>query len=95
MVQITCTDVSLDFSYSSFFNITNFSTRFRQRSLSVISPQRDLPEIYLVLLYTWRLERVRDTKFGTNAFNEKLLNATKCQGYSFYCFLVIKRKPTG
>ena len=24
-----------------------------------------------------------------------LLNAAKCQGYSFYCFWVIKGKPTG
>ena len=36
-----------------------------------------------------------DTKFGTNVSNEKLLNAAKCQGYGFYPFWVIKRKPTG
>ena len=24
-----------------------------------------------------------------------LLNAEKCQGYSFYCFWVLKGKPTG
>ena len=39
--------------------------------------------------------KVRDTNFGTNVSNEILLNAAKCQGYSFYQFLVIKRKPTG
>ena len=43
----------------------------------------------------WRLGRVRDTKFGTNFSNKMLLNAAKLQGYSFYCFWVIKGKPTG
>ena len=44
----------------------------------------------------WRLGRVRDTKFGWNVFNEKLLNNEKCQGYSFYRFLSYeeKTKPT-
>ena len=42
-----------------------------------------------------RLEQVRDTKFGTNVSNKILLNAAKCQGYSFYRFSVIKGKPTG
>ena len=28
----------------------------------------------------------RDTKFGTNIFIRKLLNAAKYHGYSFYCF---------
>ena len=41
---------------------------------------------------TWTLRQVRDTKF---ALNKKLLNSVKIQGYSFYCFWVIKRKPTG
>ena len=35
-----------------------------------------------------------DTKFGTNVPNKMLLNSTKCEGYSFYRFWVIKRKPT-
>ena len=48
-----------------------------------------------VLPNIWRLEGVRDTKFGTNVSNEMLLNAAKCQGYSFYHFWVIKVKPTG
>ena len=46
-----------------------------------------LPSIY-------RLSLVGDTKFSTNVSNEKLLNATKCQGYSFYRFWVIKGTPT-
>ena len=41
-----------------------------------------------VLSNIWRLGQVRDT-------NETLLNAAKCQGYSFYHFRVIKRQPTG
>ena len=48
-----------------------------------------------VLRNIWRLGWVRDTKFGTNVSNEKLLNATKCQDYSFYRFLVFKGKQTG
>ena len=48
-----------------------------------------------VLLNIWRLGQIRDTKFGTNVFNEMLLNAAKYQGYSFYCFWVFKGKPTG
>ena len=44
---------------------------------------------------TWRLGWVRDTKFDTNVSNEILLNAAKCQGYSFCCFWVINGKPTG
>ena len=40
----------------------------------------------------WRLGRVRDTRFGTNVSNEMLLNAAKCQGYSFYRFWIIKEK---
>ena len=47
-----------------------------------------LPDIF-------RLGRVRDTEFGMNAFNGMLLNAGKCQGYSFYCFWVFKGKSTG
>ena len=43
------------------------------------TPARVLPSI-------WRQERVRDTKFDTNVSNKMLLNAAKCQGYSFYRF---------
>ena len=48
------------------------------------------PEIGNILVWVlpniWRLGRVRDTKFGTYVFNEILLNAAKCQDYSFYRF---------
>ena len=43
-----------------------------------------------VLPNNWRLGQVGDTKFGKNVSNKILLNATKCQGYSFYRFWVIK-----
>ena len=36
-----------------------------------------------VLLNTWRLGWVKDTKFGTDVSNEMLVNAAKCQSYSF------------
>ena len=41
----------------------------------------------------WRLGQFIDTKFGTSVSNKILLNAAKFQGYSFYRFWVIKRKP--
>ena len=40
----------------------------------------------IVLPNIWRLGRVRNTRFGTNISNKMLLNASKCQGYSFYRF---------
>ena len=40
------------------------------------------------------LGRVRETKFDTNVSNRMLLNAAKCQGYSFYRLWVVKGKPT-
>ena len=48
----------------------------------------DLPNIE-------RLGQVKDAKFRTNVSNKMLLNAAKCQGYSFYRFWVIKEKWTG
>ena len=48
-----------------------------------------------ILPNIWRLGQVRDSKFSINISNEMLLNAAKCQGYSFYHFWVIKGKQTG
>ena len=48
-----------------------------------------------ILPNSWRLGQVRDKKFSMNVSNKILLNAAKCQGYSFYCFWVIKGIPTG
>ena len=39
--------------------------------------------------------QVSNTHFGTDVSNEMLLNTAKSQGYSLYCFWVIKGKPTG
>ena len=51
--------------------------------------------LVLVLPNVWRLGQVRDTRFCRNASDEKLLNAAKCQVYSFHCFWIIKGKATG
>ena len=40
-----------------------------------------------VLPNIWRLRRDKDTKFGTNVSNEKLLNAAKMSGLQFLSFL--------
>ena len=48
-----------------------------------------------VLPNIWRLERVMDTKLDTNVSNRMLRNPAKFQGYSLYCFWVIKGKLTG
>ena len=48
-----------------------------------------------VLRNIWRLGQVRNTIFGMNVSNKMLLKVAKCQGYSYYCFWVIKGKPTG
>ena len=63
---------------------------------------KDWPEIrkfgntsVWVLTNIWRLGRVIDTNFSTNVSNRMLLNVATFQGYSFYCFWVIKRKITG
>ena len=48
-----------------------------------------------VLPNIWRLGPVMDTKFGKNVSNRMILNAAKFQGYSFYCFSVIKGKSNG
>ena len=39
------------------------------------------------------LGQVRNTKLGTNVFNEILVNSAKCQGYSFYCLWIIMGSP--
>ena len=43
----------------------------------------------------WRIVHVMYTKFCTDFSKEMLLNAAKCQDYSFYGFWVIKGKPNG
>ena len=56
---------------------------------------RDWPEIWILVLPSiWRLGRVMDNKFDKNVSNRMLLNPAKFQGYNFYCFWIIKGKPT-
>ena len=45
-----------------------------------------------VLPKIWSLEKVRDTKFGTDVSDKMLLNTTKYQGYSLCLSWVIKEK---
>ena len=47
-----------------------------------------------ILPYNWGQGWARASKFDTNISNKMLLSPTKCHGYSFYRFLVIKGKPT-
>ena len=49
----------------------------------------DIGNIAIGVLPNTRLGQIRDTKFGTDVSNKMLLNAAKCQGYSFYGFWVI------
>ena len=98
-------DVTLFFSSSlvigpSFMSISSLVLELWQFSFV-----RDWPEIrrleipspeFFPISGDWGGRRgVRDTRFGKNVSNKMLLNAAKCQGYSFYRFWVIKRKPTG
>ena len=86
------------FSYCSKFHV-NIMTDSGVMTISFYKGLTRNPEIgntpVWVLPNIWRLGRVMDTKFGTNVSNKMLLNAAKCQGYSFYCFWVIKGIPTG
>ena len=43
----------------------------------------------------WTLGPTADTKFGAIVSTKMLLNAAKYQVYLFYCFWVVKGKPTG
>ena len=86
------------FSYWSKFHVniitgSGIMTIFFYKGLTRNPEIRNTP--VWVLPNIWRLRRVMDTKFGNDVSNEMLLNAAKCQGYSFYRFWVIKRKPTG
>ena len=96
-------------SWSIFFDVVLFlllSLGTTQSSMSISSSltiffNKGLtrnPEIRNTLVWLlpniWRLRWVMDTKFGMNVSNRMLLNAAKCQGYSFYRFWVIKGKPT-
>ena len=57
--------------------------------------QKSKKKKILVLPNIWRLEQVRDTKFGTDIFNEMLLNAAKCQGSTFTVSEVLRENQQG
>ena len=48
-----------------------------------------------VLPNIWSLGQVKNTKFGTNAFSKMLLNATKCQVYSFTVSELLRENHQG
>ena len=87
----------LKFSYWSKFHVnimtgsgvsTIFVYKWLTRNLKIRNTH------IWVLTNIWRLGRVRDTAFGKNVSNKKLLNTEKCQGYNFCRFWVIQEKPT-
>ena len=85
------------FSYWSKFHV-NIMTGSGIMTIFLCKGLTRNPEIgntpVWVLSNIWRLGQVMNTKSGTNVTNRMLLNAAKFQGYSFYGFWVIKRKPT-
>ena len=85
------------FSYWSKFHV-NIITGSGVMTISFYTGLTRNPENgnnpVIVLPNIWRLGRVRNTRFGTNISNKMLLNASKCQGYSFYRFWVIRGKAT-
>ena len=88
----------INFSYRSKFHanvITSFRVMiiFLYKGLTIYQEIGNTP--VRVLLNIWKLGRVRNTENGRNVSDEILLNVAKCQGYRFYCFWVIKGKPTG
>ena len=87
-----------NYSYWSKFHVniiigSGFRTILVYKGSARNSEIRNNP--FYVLSIIWWLGQVRDTKLGTNASNEKLLNAAKWHGYNIYRFWVIKEKPTG
>ena len=89
-------DMTSSFNYWSKLHVNNITgsgvmTIFVGKELTRSSIFGNTP--VCVLSNIWRLGQVRDTKLATNVCNKKLLNAAKCQGYSFYRFWVIKGKP--
>ena len=64
----------------------SFIRNWAEIQKSEIPPFNFLPNI-------WRLQWVKDITFGMNVSNEMLLNAAKCQGYSFNRLWVTKGKP--
>ena len=107
-VTIFWHDVNIKFLWRCFVSLVKFShwskfhvniiTASEVMTISFYKGLTSNPETkntrVWVLLNIWRLERVRNTKFGTSISNKMLLNAAKCQGCSFYRFWVALRKTT-
>ena len=85
------------FSYCSEFHVniiagSGIMNIFFYKGLTGNPEVGNTPSEFCPIYGDWS---ILNTKFGTNVSNRMLLNATKFQGYSFYRFWVIKRKPTG
>ena len=95
-------DVIVNFLSGCFVSLVKFSC-FHKSHVNIITSSRVMtiyfcrrltrnPEIgnirVWVLPNIWRFGQVKDTKFGKDVSYEILLNAAKCQGYSFYRFWV-------
>ena len=79
----------------SFMSISSLVFELTVFFYKALTRNPEIANIHIwVLPNIWRLRLVRDTKFGTDVSNEMLLNAAKCQDYSFYRCWVIKGKPT-
>ena len=93
-----CFVSNVNFGYWSKFHVniitgSGIMTTFFYKGLIRNPEIRNTP--VWVFPNIWRLGWGMDTQFGTNVCNKMLLNAAKFQGYSFYCFWVIKENPTG
>ena len=91
-----CRISSVNFCYWSKFHVNIITgSRVLTIFLHIGLTRKKYPR--LILLNIWRLgwlNLVRVDKFATNVSHEKLLNAAKRQGYSFYHSWVIKGEPT-
>ena len=97
--------IIVKYFYIDVFLLSSLATGLRLVSISWLVLElwqflfiNDWPETqkwkYPHMSFVQRLGQVRDTTFGTYVSIQKLLNTAECQGYSFYCFWVIKGKPT-
>ena len=88
-----CCVYLVKFSYWSKFHV-NVITGSGVVTICVYKELTRKPEIRNICVWVfpkiWRLGRVRNTIFGTNVSNKKILNNVKYQVYSFYNFWVIK-----
>ena len=97
-IFLRCFVYFIKFSYWSKFTVNIISlsvvmTIYFQKGLIRNREIRNSP--VWVLLNICRLGWVSNAKFGTCVSNKILVNAVKCQGYSFYSFELLKTKPTG